>query len=116
MIDYKKIKKSLKRALKSIEQMELLEELMKAQQTGQLPPHLSPRTLASEFSIATQQFIQQLQLPVSSEPSPPASAPSNGEPPPMGYEEWLKKLQMRQGGQPIAPAPSAPSALSSVQC
>jgi len=113
MIDYKKIKKSLKRALKSIEQMELLEELMKAQQTGQLPPHLSPRMLASEFSIATQQFIQQLQLPVSSEPSPPASAPSNGEPPPMGYEEWLKKLQMRQGGQPIAPAPSAPSALSS---
>ena len=113
MIDYKKIKKSLKRALKSIEQMELLEELMKAQQTGQLPPHLSPRVLASEFSIATQQFIQQLQLPVSSEPSPPASAPSNGEPPPMGYEEWLKKLQMRQGGQPIAPAPSAPSALSS---
>jgi PAS domain S-box-containing protein len=113
MIDYKKIKKSLKRALKSIEQMELLEELMKAQQTGQLPPHLSPRMLASEFSIATQQFIQQLQLPVSSEPSPPASAPSNGEPPPMSYEEWLKKLQMRQGGQPIAPAPSAPSALSS---
>jgi PAS domain S-box-containing protein len=113
MIDYKKIKKSLKRALKSIEQMELLEELMKAQQTGQLPPHLSPRVLASEFSIATQQFIQQLQLPVSSEPSPPASAPSNGEPPPMSYEEWLKKLQMRQGGQPIAPAPSAPSALSS---
>jgi PAS domain S-box-containing protein len=113
MIDYKKIKKSLKRALKSIEQMELLEELMKAQQTGQLPPHLSPRVLASEFSIATQQFIQQLQLPVSSEPSPPASTPSNGEPPPMGYEEWLKKLQMRQGGQPIAPAPSAPSALSS---
>jgi PAS domain-containing protein len=44
-----------------------------------------------------------------------APAPSNGEPPPMGYEEWLKKLQMRQGGQPIAPvAPSpAPAAISS---
>ncbi len=115
MIDYKKIKKSLKKALKSIEQMEVLEELMTAQQTGQLPPHLSPRMLASEFSIATQQFLQQLQLPVSNEPMHTSPAPSNGEPPPMGYDEWLKKLQMRQGGQPIAPvAPShAPTAISS---
>lgn len=115
MLDYKKIKKSLKRALKSIEQMELLEELMRAQQTGQLPPHLSPRMLASEFSMATQQFMQQLQLPVQGETMHSAPAPSNGEPPPMGYEEWLKKLQMRQGGQPIAPvAPSpAPAAISS---
>jgi len=115
MIDYKKIKKSLKKALKSIEQMELLEELMRAQQTGQLPPHLSPRMLASEFSMATQQFLQQLQLPVQGETMHSAPAPSNGEPPPMGYEEWLKKLQMRQGGQPIAPvAPSpAPAAISS---
>jgi PAS domain S-box-containing protein len=115
MLDYKKIKKSLKKALKSIEQMELLEELMRAQQTGQLPPHLSPRMLASEFSMATQQFLQQLQLPVQGETMHSAPAPSNGEPPPMGYEEWLKKLQMRQGGQPIAPvAPSpAPAAISS---
>jgi len=115
MIDYKKIKKLLKKALKSIEQMEVLEELMTAQQTGQLPPHLSPRMLASEFSIATQQFLQQLQLPVSNESMHTSPAPSNGEPPPMGYEEWLKKLQMRQGGQPIAPiAPSpAPAAISS---
>jgi PAS domain S-box-containing protein len=116
MIDYKKIKRSLKKALKSIEQMELLEELMKAQQTGQLPPNLSPRMLASEFSMATQQFMQQLQLPTSGEQMhmPPPTSP-NGEPPPMGYDEWLKKLQMRQGGQPIAPvAPSsAPAAISS---
>lgn len=115
MIDYKKIKKSLKKALKSIEQMELLEELMRAQQTGQLPPHLSPRMLASEFSMATQQFMQHLQLPVSGEPMHSAPTPSNGEPPPMGYDEWLKKLQMRQGGPPIAPvAPSSgPTAISS---
>jgi len=115
MIDYKKIKKSLKRALKSIEQMELLEELMKTQQTGQWPAHLSPRLLASEFSIATQQFLQQLQLPVPSESKSPAPPPDNNEPPPMSYEEWLKKLQMRQGGQPATPiAPStAPTAISS---
>ncbi|MGQ9806494.1 MAG: sensor histidine kinase [Chlorobiales bacterium] len=114
MLDYKKIKRSLKKALKSIEQMELLEELMRAQQTGQLPPNLSPRMLASEFSAATQQFIQQLQLPVSSSTmQAPPTAP-NGEPPPMGYDEWLKKLQMRQGGQPIAPtAPSSVPAISS---
>ncbi len=115
MLDYKKIKKSLKKALRSIEQMELLEELMRAQQTGQLPPHLSPRMLASEFSVAAQQFIQQLQLPALGEPMQSSPATANGEPPPMGYEEWLKKLQMRQGGQPVAPtAPSsAPAAISS---
>ena len=112
MLDYKKIKKSLKKALKSIEQMELLEELMRAQQTGQLPPNLSPRMLASEFSVATQQFMQQLQLPVSSSTmQAPPTAP-NGEPPPMGYDEWLKKLQMRQGGQPIAPTNPSPSPAS----
>jgi PAS domain S-box-containing protein len=112
MLDYKKIKKSLKKALKSIEQMELLEELMRAQQTGQLPPNLSPRMLASEFSVATQQFMQQLQLPVSSPTMQvPPTAP-NGEPPPMGYDEWLKKLQMRQGGQPIAPTNPSPSPAS----
>ncbi|MFN3345047.1 MAG: sensor histidine kinase [Chloroherpetonaceae bacterium] len=104
MIDYKKIKKSLKKALRSIEQMELLEELMRAQQTGQLPPNLSPRILASEFATATQQFMQQLQLPAGHEQQTPSSSTAtNGEPPPMGYDEWLKKLQMRQGGQPIAP-------------
>ncbi len=109
MLDYKKIKKSLKKALKSIEQMELLEELMRAQQTGQLPPNLSPRMLASEFSMATQQFIQQLQLPASSAPTQSQPTATNGEPPPMGYDEWLKKLQMRQGGQPIAPVTPSPS-------
>lgn len=115
MLDYKTIKKSLKKALKSIEQMELLEELMRAQQTGQLPAHLSPRMLASEFSMATQQFLQQLQLPSASVSIQTQPTSSNSEPPPMGYDEWLKKLQMRQSGQPIAPAtPSpAPAAISS---
>ncbi|MFQ3607571.1 MAG: ATP-binding protein [Chloroherpetonaceae bacterium] len=112
MLDYKKIKKSLKKALKSIEQMELLEELMRAQQTGQLPPNLSPRMLASEFSVATQQFMQQLQLPVSGAPMHAPPTATNGEPPPMGYDEWLKKLQMRQGGQPIAPATPSPAPAS----
>lgn len=117
MLDYKKIKKSLKRALKSIEQMEMLDELLRAQQTGQLPPHLSPRMLASEFASATQEFMQHLQLPMStSDISRPSLASGNSEPPPMGYEEWLKKLQMRQGGQPIAPvSPVATSAAPSIQ-
>ncbi len=96
--------------------MELLEELMRAQQTGQLPPNLSPRILASEFATATQQFMQQLRLPAGGEQQTPASpTATNGEPPPMGYDEWLKKLQMRQGGQPIAPVSpaSAPPSISS---
>ncbi|MCS6989979.1 MAG: ATP-binding protein [Chloroherpetonaceae bacterium] len=115
MLDYKKIKKSLKKALKSIEQMEMLDELLRAQQTGQLPPHLSPRLLASEFASATQEFIQHLQLPMSAgDGSRPSLASGDSAPPPMGYEEWLRKLQMRQGGQPSAPiAPSASPAIQS---
>jgi PAS domain S-box-containing protein len=106
MMDYKKVKKSLKKALKSIEQMEMLDELLKAQAAGQLPSHLSPAMLASDFSSATQQFMQQLQLP--SAPALPAATMPTGDVPPMNYDEWLKKLNQRQGVPATNPVVAAP--------
>jgi len=103
MIDYKKIKKSLKKALKAIEQMEMLDILMRAQAAGHLPPNTF-QLFSQEFAKVSQSLNQATHsatLPSSS------AAPSENALPPMSYQEWLKKLADRQSTSPsVAPAPS----------
>jgi PAS domain S-box-containing protein len=103
MIDYKKIKKSLKKALKAIEQMEMLDILMRTQAAGHLPPNTF-QLFSQEFAKVSQSLNQATHsatLPSSS------AAPSENALPPMSYQEWLKKLADRQSTSPsVAPAPS----------
>ncbi len=110
MVDYKKIKKSLKKALRAVEQMEMLDILMRAQSMGQLPPNMIAQFVMSEFSTAAEALEQGAGQPA----LPPKSV--NDAPPPMGYDEWLKKLAQRQGSTPMnTPAPpsfSQPVALA----
>ncbi len=110
MVDYKKIKKSLKKALRAVEQMEMLDILMRAQSMGQLPPNMIAQFVMSEFSTAAEALEQGAGQPA----LPPKSG--NDTLPPMSYDEWLKKLEHRQGSTPMnTPAPppfSQPVALA----
>ena len=102
MIDYKKIKKSLKKALKAVEQMEMLDILMRAQASGHLPP-TATQLFAQEFAQASNLLNQAAQGNVSSMSS--SSYSGDNAAPPMSYQEWLKKLADRQGAPAATPTP-----------
>ncbi|PIO48220.1 MAG: hypothetical protein CMR00_06410, partial [[Chlorobium] sp. 445] len=102
MIDYKKIKKALKKALKAVEQMEMLDILMRAQASGHLPP-TATQLFAQEFAQASHLLNQAAQGNVSSMSS--SSYSGDNAAPPMSYQEWLKKLADRQGAPAATPTP-----------
>ncbi|MBC8044369.1 MAG: PAS domain S-box protein [Rhizobacter sp.] len=111
-MDYKKIKKTLKKTLKAIEQMETIEMFMKAQSLGggtQFQPASLQNLFSPDFTALAQIISETAGKPSLSQHTPshtsdhlPAShlsgmgAGITEVPPPMSQEEWLRSLAGRK--------------------
>lgn len=115
-MDYKKIKKTLKKTLKAIEQMETIEMFMKAQSLGggtQFQPNALQNLFSPDFTALTQIISETAGKPSLSQHTPShtsdhlsashlsgmgsgVGAGITEVPPPMSQEEWLRSLAGRK--------------------